>query len=215
MDRFIAQLPAKADGDLMLCLDEGIAYQADRAHRVEYGEAYFEKCAGYEDGEIATKINAGRIELVRSHIGSARLVDVGIGSGEFIRKRPNTWGHDVNPKAIAWLKERDLWTPSLEGFAGASFWDVLEHVDEPEDYLRQVGLHGYVFASLPLFTDLEAIRKSRHYRPGEHLYYFLGEGFVGWMRQHGFRLLTMEVFEIHAGRDSIYSFAFKRIGWPR
>ena len=52
MDRFIAAFPAVADGDLMLCPAHGVAYQADQSQLVEYGEAYFEKCRGYEGQEI-------------------------------------------------------------------------------------------------------------------------------------------------------------------
>ena len=38
-------MPAEEDGDLMLCHEHGLAYQRDRAHRVNYDRAYYEKCA--------------------------------------------------------------------------------------------------------------------------------------------------------------------------
>lgn len=215
MDRFIASLPAEADHDLMLCRDFGIAYQMDRTNLCAYDEAYFDKCAGYEGQEIARKINAGRVALVNKHVGLGSVVDVGVGSGEFIKNRPNTWGHDVNPKAVEWLKASGKWTPTLEGFAGVTMWDVIEHLQAPEDYLRQIALHGFLFVSVPLFYALGAIRASKHYRPGEHLTYWTEAGFVDWMERHGFRLLTMQDFEIQAGRESIYSFAFRRIRWPK
>lgn len=215
MDRFIASLPVEPDGDLMLCRGFGIAYQADRKNVCAYDEAYYNKCASYEGQQIANAINAGRVALVNQFVGHSRVVDVGIGSGEFIRSRPNTWGHDVNPAGIEWLKRNDLWAKSLYDFAGATFWDVLEHVETPEDYLKQVNLHGYLFTSLPIFYALGAIRASKHYRPGEHLYYWTEDGFVDWMERHGFRLMLMQDFEIKAGRESIYSFAFKRYRWPQ
>ena len=125
MDRFIASLPAQPDGDLMLCRDEGIAYQADRSSLVNYDAAYYEKCAGHPQ-EIADRINAGRIGFVRKHFGDGKAVDVGIGSGEFIRRRGNTYGHDVNPAGIEWLKRNDLWVDKIAGFGAATFWDVIE-----------------------------------------------------------------------------------------
>lgn len=210
MDRFIAALPAKPDADLMLCHDFGVAYQADRKHQVAYDAAYFDKCAGYEGQEIAEQINAGRIALVNKYVGMAKVVDVGIGSGEFIKKRPNTWGHDVNPVAIDWLKREGKWAPNLSGFAGVTMFDVIEHVDEPAVYFKQIKLHGFLFCSIPLFYSLGGIRLSKHYRPGEHLYYFQSHGFEGWMERHGFMCLEQQTFEIDAGRESIYSYAFKR-----
>lgn len=215
MDRFIASLPAEPDGELMLCRGAGIAYQLDRTNLCAYDEAYYAKCASYEGQEIARKINAGRIALVNAQVGTAKVVDVGIGSGEFIRSRPNTWGHDVNPAGMEWLKRNDLWARNLEGFAGVTMWDVIEHLDTPEEYLRQILLHHFLFVSLPIFYALGAIRTSKHYRPNEHLQYFTEDGFVQWMERHGFQLLEMQDFEIQAGRESIYSFAFRRYRWPR
>ena len=213
MDRFIAAMAADADADLMLCRDDGVAYQADMSNLVAYDAPYYAKCLSYEDQEIARKINAGRIAMVERHIGSNWLVDVGIGSGEFIKKRPRTVGYDVNPVAIEWLKRNDLWA-DLSEHSSFSFWDVIEHCETPELYLRCVPLHGFVFFSLPIFYGLGGIRTSKHYRPGEHLYYWTEEGFVAWMSRHGFMLLERSDFEIAAGRESIYSFAFKRIAWP-
>lgn len=214
MDRFIAQLDAEDDDDLMLCRAHGVAYQKDRSHVVAYDADYFNKCLGYEDQDIARKINDGRIALVNRYLGGGRVLDVGIGSGEFIKRRGNTFGHDVNAVAIAWLRREGLLAERLDGFGGITFWDVLEHVETPETYLRHINLHAFLFTSLPIFPDLDSIRASRHYRPGEHLYYWTEDGFVAWLGQHGFRLMERGTFEIDAGRDSIYSFAFRRYRWP-
>lgn len=214
MDRFIASLPAQPDADLMLCPDHGIAYQADRSNLIAYDAAYYDKCAGHPQ-EIADKINAGRIAFVLKHFGGGKVVDVGIGSGEFIRQRGNTYGTDVNPAGMEWLKRNDLWVGRISGFGAVTMWDVIEHCDEPEVYLRQIGLHCFLFVSLPIVYALGAIRMSKHYRPGEHLTYWTADGFTAWMERHGFMLLEMADFEIAAGRESIYSFAFKRYRWPR
>lgn len=215
MDRFIAFMPAERDADLMLCRHNGVAYQVDRNQRVEYAVQYWNKCAAYEGEEIAQKINAGRVALVNRHIGANRVLDVGIGSGEFIKNRPNTFGIDVNAVALDWLKTNGLLAKNLGDFAGYTFWDVIEHVPEPEDYFRHVKLHACLFTSLPLFYGLGSIRASKHYRPGEHLYYWTEEGFLDWMDLHGFRLLDeTQFFEMEAGRESIYSFAFVRYRWP-
>jgi hypothetical protein len=214
VDSLIAGLPAVADQDLMLCPDFGVAYQADQSNLVAYDAAYYDKCAGYADQEIADRLNTARIEMVARWY-SGKLCDVGIGSGEFIKRRPHTFGFDVNPVAIEWLKRNDLWTQRLDEFGALTFWDVLEHVPDPVQYLQLVRLHAYVFASIPVFDDLYKVRESRHYRPGEHLYYFKRQGFIDWMNAHGFLLLEWNDYESAAGRESINSFAFKRNRWPR
>ena len=216
MDRFIAKFDAEADGDLMLCHAHGVAYQKDRACLIEYGPDYFDTCLGYEDKDIARKINAGRIALVNRHVGLNSVVDIGIGSGEFIKKRGGrTFGVDVNPVAIEWLKHHRLWADRLDGFAGYTFWDVLEHVETPETYLGRIDLHAFLFTSVPIFDGLDTIRASRHYRPGEHLYYWTDSGFVRWLDLHGFQILERQTFEMDAGRDSIHSYAFRRYRWPK
>ena len=214
MDRFIAGLPIERDGDLILCPDHGVAYQADMTPRVDYGADYFEKCHGYEGTDIAEKLNAGRIAFVAKRF-AGRLLDVGVGSGEFVKSRPHTFGHDVNPVAAEWLRQAGRWSDQLDSFGAFTFWDVLEHVPTPEDYLRHCYLHGFVFASVPIMSSVYSIRDSKHYRPGEHLYYFTELGFAQWMARHGFELLEVSNFETKAGRDSILSFAFRRHRWPK
>ena len=213
LDRFIAAMPAEQDADLMLCRDHGVAYQLDRTHCVAYDEAYFAKTASHP-AQMVDAINDARIHLVARHVGCAPVLDIGIGSGEFIRRRPNTWGRDVNPAAVAWLRQAGRWADSLEGFAALTMWDVIEHLRDPEEYLRHIRLHGWLFVSLPVVYALGAIRLSRHYRPGEHLTYWTEDGFLAWMDLHGFRAFERSDAEILAGRESIYSFALKRYRWP-
>lgn len=211
MDSIIASFSAVADRDLMLCHEHGVAWQADRSAPVPYDAAYFDKYVGYEGADIAVRINNARKSLVARHIEPGHaLLDVGIGSGEFIKSRPNTFGHDVNPKAIAWLKDRKLWAESLRAFTAFSFWDVLEHVETPKDYFDQMDAGSLLFTSLPIFDDLTRIRESKHYRPDEHFWYFTESGFVGWMGKHGFSLLEVNDDETVAGREAIKSFAFVR-----
>lgn len=213
LDRIIASLPADPDGDLMLCRHHGVAYQRDRAHSVAYDAAYFAK-TGSHPAEMVEAINAARIALVARHIGAAPVLDIGIGAGDFIARRPNTWGRDVNPAAVAWLHERGRWAETLEGFAGVTMWDVIEHLHEPEHYLRHIRLHGWLFVSVPIVYALGAIRLSKHYRPGEHLTYWTEEGFLDWMASHGFRCFERSDAEILAGRESVLAFALKRYRWP-
>lgn len=211
MDGLIARYDAVEDNDLMLCQQRGVAYQRDMSHPIEYGDAYFDAFLALENQEIARKINAGRIDLVNKYMGAGgHVVDVGIGSGEFIKNRQNTFGHDVNPKAKAWLKEQLKLAPPFDHCRAFTFWDVLEHIEKPNDYFRRMPDGCHLFACLPVFSDLERVRESKHYKPNEHFYYWTEQGFVDWLALYRFRLLEKQTFETEAGRDSITSFAFVR-----
>lgn len=213
MDALVRSYAAVDDGDLMLCPEHGVAYQRDMAAgRVEYDADYWRRLLDYEGTPIERALNAGRVALVDEYAGPGALVcDVGIGGGTFIRaRRGPTWGTDVNPVALAWLRERGLWATELAAFDALTFWDVLEHVEDPGTYLDQVRPGALVFASLPVFADLTRIRASRHYRPGEHLYYWTEPGFVAWMAGRRFRCFDRRDFETAAGRDSIRTFAFRK-----
>lgn len=217
MDKFIKRMASVVDADLSLCLNDGVAYQSDMSVSAAYDESYFNKCAGYEGQEIANRINAGRVQLVAEYFSpNAPMLDVGIGSGEFITSRLDaggrTFGYDVNPAGEAWLRERSLWRENIKSFGALSFWDVIEHVPRPEDYFEQMRPGSFLFTSVPIFDDLTRIRESKHYRPGEHLYYWTRTGFISWMGWHGFVPIGHALFETEAGRDSIESFAFRLLG---
>lgn len=211
MDSVIKNYKAVADKDLMLCRDNGVAYQADMSQLVPYDKDYMNKCASYEGMEIARRINAARVALV-SCFAMGDVLDVGIGSGEFIRTRgEGTYGTDVNPAAREWLAVEGLLRDDLESFHHFTFWDVLEHIPSPQDYLSRMPFGSFVFASLPIFNSLSSIRSSRHYRPGEHLYYWTHQGFISWARGHGFVCHHSNIAETLAGRDSITSFVMQKV----
>jgi 2-polyprenyl-3-methyl-5-hydroxy-6-metoxy-1,4-benzoquinol methylase len=214
MDALLKRFDAVTEGDLTLVPRLGVAYQTDMRVKVRYDEAYFQKYVGYEETPISLEINKGRAQLVEKYVGYGRCLDIGIGSGEFCQKRNllggETCGYDINPAAREWLEERDWWSEDFDMFEAFSFWDVVEHIELPDNYFKKIRPGSFVFVSIPIFTSLDVIRKSRHYRPGEHLYYFTQDGFVKYMEFYGFRLLEVQDFEIEAGRDSIYTFSFVR-----
>lgn len=214
VDRFIGKFGCVADRDLMVCAEHGVAYQADfDADPVEYGQQYFDNYVKLEGQQIARKLNTARVCMVDRWIGpQATLLDVGIGSGEFIKTRGigSTFGFDVNPNAERWLRSINRWADDISVFENFSCWDVIEHMRDPYHVLRNVPVPGFLFTSIPIFGDITKVRESRHYKPGEHLYYFTEEGFVSWLARYGFKLVERNDEETKAGRDSILSFAFRR-----
>lgn len=219
MDSFIRGYAATPDGDLMLCIDEGVAYQRDmRAGRVQYDADYMAKVDAYEGTPVARAVNAGRCALLTRHLKPGTWVlDYGAGSGAFVRDAAQAGfcanGFDVMHQAKKRLFEAGMYAEDPSGFDAVTLWDTIEHLEEPGAVLRQVRTGAALFVSIPIFDDLRRIRDSRHYRPGEHLYYWTSEGFVGWMALYGYRLLEQSDHEIIAGRENIGAFAFIRDVW--
>jgi len=209
MDEHIKKM-AYLDKDLIISEEMGFACQADLTQLIDYDDEYVEYYEDCKGSDIAIEINDGRVELVDSYTEEL-VLDVGIGSGEFIESRSyTTYGYDVNPKAIKWLRNKGIFTEDFESFSAFTFWDVIEHIPDPGVIFSRIKTDSYLFTSIPLFKDITRVKESKHYKPGEHLYYWTREGFIYWMNQHGFLCLHSADFEIEAGREEIYSFVFKK-----
>ena len=64
---------------------------------------------------------------------------------------------------------------------------------------------------MPIYgDDLDRVPKSKHFKPGEHLYYFSEKGLLKWMEVYGFEVMEKNTFEKLAGRNRIYSYAFRK-----
>src|ERR1017187_3224838 len=103
----------------------------------DYGEEYWEKYQGYVN-DLGHRLTAARIDFIKRNLGTLDgLCDVGIGSGEFVDKA-KCKGFDVNPFAKEWLTRHENYgDPYAENFKALSFWDVLEHIEDPSPLLRK------------------------------------------------------------------------------
>lgn len=173
-----------------------------------YDAEYFEKYKGYADTPMGHALTQERVNLVNRYT-KAPIVDVGIGCGQFVEARPNTFGYDINPAGVAYLRERGLWCdPTVTPIHSATFWDSLEHIHEPASVLDNIQV--YAFVSLPIFRDANHILRSKHFRKDEHCWYWTHDGFVGWMSAKGFRHLETLHFESRLGRKDIFTYVFER-----
>lgn len=195
----------------MLKWDEGLGIGRLEVDIKEtpYDRAYFDKYVGYKSNPIGERLMKARADLVLKYT-DGDVVDIGIGSGHFIDVRKGrTFGYDVNPVAIRWLLDRSLWwDPYFRDPDHVTCWDSLEHMARPEAFVRCV--KKTVFVSIPIFTGKSHVKRSKHYRPDEHFWYFTRNGFVGWMCRQGFDLLEENGMEIDLGREDIGTFVFRR-----
>lgn len=217
MNGVIKKLPFVSDADLALCLGHGVAYQLDMSLKtVEYDEGYLAKCKAYEGSDIARAVVSGRLGFLSRHVGAgASVLDVGVGSGEFLHAAIShgyaAKGYDVISSVAERLWFAGIYGCSSEGFDAVTMWDSIEHMEDAEPWLVKIKNGAVLFVSLPIFTDLKRIRESKHYRPGEHLYYWTAQGFIEWVEQFGFRLIERSNHESESGRESIGAFAFRRV----
>jgi Methyltransferase domain len=200
---------AGEEGKLTWNDDLGIGYYPVELNG-QYGHDYWSTYVSYRASAIAEPLMRARMDLVADFHGARPLVDIGIGSGHFIEtRRSRTFGYDVNPMAIRWLLDRDLWwDPYSRDPEAVSCWDSLEHMGRPEALLRCV--RNFVFLSIPIFEDLKHVRRSKHFKPSEHFWYFTRRGLVSWMKSAGFELVMENSMETDLGREDIGTFVFKR-----
>lgn len=154
-----------------------------------------------------------RVDFVEQHY-QGPLIDIGIGSGAFVEQRARsrrTYGYDVNPAGIGWLRDRNLLVDPYDVlFNAASMWDVLEHMPNYPRLLANV--REWLFLSLPIFSGPEHVLRSKHFKPKEHCWHFTSQGLVIAMAQCGFALVSESMVETELGREDIGTFAFRRSG---
>lgn len=176
---------------------------------IDYDRDYWAEYLGRDVSEMGQKLTEARVKMVERHFDGP-VVDIGIGGGRFVSEKQGAYGYDINEQAVQWLKAankfRDPYANMVEAI---TCWDSLEHIPEPHKLLNCV--KEWLFVSIPIFESAEHCLGSRHYKPGEHLWYFTDAGFVGWCEAQGFELIDCNMCESDLGRDGIYSYAFKRV----
>ncbi len=171
-----------------------------------YDEQYWQKYLAMEQTDIGKTLNQARVNMVKEYEWN-EIIDIGIGSGAFIKEFSNAYGFDINPNAIEWLKQNNKWKEPSNVDA-MSFWDSLEHIHNPTELLGNI--NKYAFVSCPIYTDKDHILTSKHFRPDEHCWYWTYEGLIKFMSNFGFYLLEYSNIETLIGREDIGSFTFKR-----
>lgn len=219
MDRVIASYPAQDGGALRLCEEHGVAYQSDMRYRPEiYDAAYYAKVHSY-DPTIEAAVLRGRLAMLAEALPArASVVDWGAGNGAFVRAARaagfDCRGYDVMASTVQELQAQGIYTATVHPTTDAlTLWDTLEHLEYPSNPLCFLRVGAMAFLSLPIFEKLADVPSSKHYRPGEHLYYWTRKGLLRWMAEYGFTMVRESDHEVRAGRTGIGAFVFIRTGW--
>lgn len=172
-----------------------------------YDQSYWERCRERDMTLIGAALTSDRMSWVARYWDGA-VCDIGIGGGRFVIEGGHV-GFDINTDAVEWLKARNLYFNPYEIPVDAmTFWDSLEHISCPRPLLANC--RKWAFVSIPIFTDEEHVKRSKHFRPTEHYWYFTVQGLVDFMEAFGFDLAGMCSMEEPRGREDIKTFAFRR-----
>jgi len=212
-DSIIQIKPSFKFGSLNILNDLTIAYQRDMSESVDYGQDYFNRYISYEDTDISKRLNKFRTSITSKYCNS--VLDIGIGSGEFIKKYQNkAFGHDINPYAIKILKQKgiyiDPYSDNLDHIDGFTMWDVLEHIKNPDILLNKIPKNKIVIVSIPIFDNILKVKQSKHYRPNEHYYYYTNNGLINFFSKMNYIILEVSDEESVCGRENIMSFVFQK-----
>jgi ubiquinone/menaquinone biosynthesis C-methylase UbiE len=171
-----------------------------------YDENYWNHYRKLEDTPTGVLLNKARFDLVQKY-SPRTLLDVGIGSGAFVKCCSEWKGTDVNASALQWLDEQGKLAGD-ESFEALTFWDSLEHIENPEEILAKA--ERFVFVSCPIYQDLNHILSSKHFKPTEHFWYWTKSGAKRFMAGYGFKCLEVSDIESEIGREDIKTFVFER-----
>lgn len=203
---------AHAEQDLVWLPSLGVGYLP--VTEQPYDADYFAKYEGYALTPMGRAITAARVALVERHAQRRNLLDVGIGSGDFLDaiggRDIARFGFDVNPVAVEWLRERGLFLDPYDVSVDVlTFWDSLEHI--PDVHRMIANARRWVFCSLPIVPGDGPPRADwKHYRTDEHCWYFTRRGLIRWMDAQGFDCVECNASEDLLGREDIETFAFRR-----
>lgn len=218
MDRLIKRFDSTPSRDLIFCNHKRVAYQADmNVQAVNYDGRYLARyqTPEYSESKTAQAVIRGRCEFLRQHVQkSTTLMDIGACSGAFMKGALNAGyfakGFDVIPEVVSRLKYDDAYSDDASRFEVITMWDSIEHMQDPEIWLSKIKQGALLFLSVPIMEAISKVRDSKHYKPGEHLYYWTDEGFINWIGLYGFELIAKSNHEIAAGREEVGAYVFKK-----
>lgn len=202
--------------NLVICPPLGIAGEWEETEPFPYEDSYADEYYRREVTAIGYALHYARMEMVRRH-GAARVIDVGIGSGQFLRMAwaagVTAFGTDLCPKAVTYLKAEGAYLEpgqcAGQGIDTATLWDSIEHLPDPQGFLRELAVRR-VLISVPLMEDIMDVGLSKHFKPREHLMYWTEHGFRRWMEHYGWSLQEFNRIEVTIGREQVGSFCFTR-----
>jgi 2-polyprenyl-3-methyl-5-hydroxy-6-metoxy-1,4-benzoquinol methylase len=185
-----------------------------------YDTEHYNLLKSYENKTIGNRITHFRIDLAEQYCKYTNILDIGCGTGHFIRMYHNVvqcfvYGYDILQETVKWLKDNNMYIDPFNAIpdhiCGITMFDVIEHLPDPSIILEKIRKNAYTIISVPIIRSLDNVKQWKHYRPKEHLHYWTREGFIKYMMNNGFECLEESDYETRAGREDIMTFVFQKV----
>jgi len=180
--------------------------------------------SNYESDKIASKSYLEKYldSLIRlPHPGPKTLIDIGAANGFFVsladKRGFKSVGLEISAQAVEWAQKlnRPVVKGTIEAFSSeqkfgfATALDVLEHVENPQEFLASINRvlvpGGYLLVNVPNAGSLTAKlsgKKWHAFLPPEHWFFFDRKSLQVLLESHGFKVI--QVNEISKSFSCIY-----------
>lgn len=207
------------------CLDCGAVFLSPRPTDEQLKLAYDDSYYGTGDSKfglflekVLDVFRGSRVRRVcRYIVPPARILDIGCGSGGFLKKLANrgfeAFGSELEGRAARRAMQLDgikiKTGPLLEAdfdkdfFDAVCMWHVFEHLTEPKRTMeiasRILKPSGYLFLSMPNIESIQS-RLFRgnwlHLDPPRHLLFLAPEKLISVMKNFGFSVVQRRFFSL-------------------
>src|ERR1700704_1900885 len=172
---------------------------------------YLAKNPGWHVEESAWKATHILHMLRQNHLSPRTVCDVGCGAGEVLKQLQESiegqcdfWGYDISPQALELAKTRanerlqfkltDFRKESLDFFDLILVLDVIEHLEDYFDFLRQLQVKGrHKIFHFPLDLSVQTVVRgnglTKQRKMYAHLHYFTKETALQTLRDTGYDVL--------------------------
>lgn len=166
-----------------------------------YNAEYAAKYQELATTPLGQAIYMARWALILKYVQSGTVLDYGSGPGAFNAHGPssfNRFNYDVNPTCgfteKVWLD--GCGEPRMvSGIDVLTMWDSIEHVPNFYGEIRDVNA-PWLFITTP---NLESVAKPilfwKHYRQGEHIFYFDRHSLAVILEDLGYRIVELNFDE--------------------
>jgi SAM-dependent methyltransferase len=200
---------------------------ARRLYEGDYftGEEYLDYRA---DEAFFRKNFRKRLNQIRQHASGGRLLEIGAAYGFFLdlaREYFEVVGYEVNPAAVAYartalrleVRQDDFLAATTADIGGpidvAVLWDVVEHLERPDLFLRKIadssrpgGVLCLTTGDIGSFVARQRGRKWRMIHPPSHLHYFDRRTITHLLDRCGFEVLEIKAIGVARSiRQILYS----------
>lgn len=191
-----------------------------------YDEAYKDKYIAHWESETNGPIQECRWNLVKHFKSYGGLLDIGCGTGSFLRAAPRGFtclGCDINMHCVDYCNAHRIEAvgpdiPLENEFDVVTMFDVIEHysnfdvIDDIKCILKD---DGYLIFCTPNFKPnmLDNIEEWRHYRPaGEHVFCLSEKSILTLAKIHNFQVvdINFEESKIRLPEKNIATYVLKK-----